>query len=121
MQPESIGNATHLLISPDGTLNLVPFEALIDENNRYGVYGLRRAFLLAGAESIVMSLWPVSDFVAREIMTHYYQSLKDGLGRSEALRARQLKMLQQKNREHPFYWPSFIQLGEWRSLKSKKF
>jgi CHAT domain-containing protein len=85
--------------------------------NGDGVYGLRRAFLLAGAESLVMSLWPVSDFIAREMMTHYYQSLKDGLGRGEALREMQLKMLRQKNREHPFYWASFIQLGEWRSLK----
>src|SRR5262249_303182 len=36
-----------------------------------GVYGLRRAFVEAGAESLVMSLWPVSDYVTREMMTSY--------------------------------------------------
>ena len=44
--------------------------------NREGVYGLRRAFFLAGAESLVMSLWPVSDYVTRQVMTAYYGGLK---------------------------------------------
>jgi CHAT domain-containing protein len=84
--------------------------------NGEGVYGLRRAFLLAGAESLVMSLWPVSDYVSREIMSDYYQGLKNGLGRGEALRQVQLSMMTNKKRNHPFYWASFVQLGEWRSL-----
>src|SRR5207248_6355677 len=49
-----------------------------------GVYGLRRAFFLAGAETLVMSLWPVSDYVTREIMTGYYRGLQQGLGRGDA-------------------------------------
>jgi CHAT domain-containing protein len=84
--------------------------------NGEGVYGLRRAFFLAGAESLVMSLWPVSDFVTRELMTDFYTGLKSGLGRSEALRLAQLAMLKRKGRQHPFYWASFIQSGEWASL-----
>src|SRR5262249_54429431 len=39
--------------------------------NGEGVYGLRRAFLLAGAETVVMNLWPVSDYVARDMMVTY--------------------------------------------------
>jgi CHAT domain-containing protein len=85
--------------------------------NGEGVYGLRRAFFLAGAETVVMSLWSISDRVTREIMTAYYTGLKNGLGRGEALRQAQLAMLQRKDRSHPYYWSSFIQSGEWRSLK----
>jgi CHAT domain-containing protein len=84
--------------------------------NGEGVYGLRRAFFLAGTESLVMSLWPVSDYVTRELMTQYYGGLKEGLGRGEALRQAQLAMLKRKGRQHPFYWASFIQAGEWGPL-----
>jgi len=84
--------------------------------NGEGVYGLRRAFFLAGAETLVMSLWPVSDRFTREMMTAYYAGLKRGLGRSEALRQAKLGMLRRQDRRHPFYWASFIQSGEWTSL-----
>src|SRR5262249_8275983 len=88
--------------------------------NGEGVYGLRRSFFLAGAESLVMSLWPVSDFVTRETMTSYYSGLKQGLGRGEALRQAELAMLKRKGREHPFYWASFIQSGEWANLDGRR-
>jgi CHAT domain-containing protein len=88
--------------------------------NGEGVYGLRRAFVLAGAESVVMSLWPVSDYATREIMASYYKGLKKGLGRGEALRQTKLAMLKRKDRQHPFYWASFIQSGEWASLDGKR-
>jgi CHAT domain-containing protein len=85
-----------------------------------GVYGLRRAFVIAGAETVVMSLWPVSDSITRELMTSYYRGLKAGLGRGDALRQAQLAMLYRKGREHPFYWASFIQVGEWANLEGKR-
>ncbi len=85
-----------------------------------GVYGLRRAFVLAGTESLVMSLWSVSDYATRELMTNYYKNLKSGAGRGEALRQVQLEMLKKPNRQHPFYWASFIQSGEWANLEGKR-
>lgn len=88
--------------------------------NGEGVYGLRRAFVLAGTETLVMSLWPVSDYVTRELMTAYYQGLKQGQGRGAALRQVQLDMLKRKGREHPFYWASFILSGEWANLDGKR-
>jgi len=88
--------------------------------NGEGVYGLRRAFVLAGTESLVMSLWPVSDYVTREMMTAYYKGLEQGQGRGEALRQVQLAMLRRVDRAHPFYWASFIQAGEWASLEGKR-
>jgi CHAT domain-containing protein/lipopolysaccharide biosynthesis regulator YciM len=88
--------------------------------NGEGIYGLRRAFVLAGSETLVMSLWPVSDYVTRELMTAYYKGLKQGQGRGEALRQVQLAMLKRKGREHPFFWASFIQAGEWANLNGKR-
>jgi CHAT domain-containing protein/Tfp pilus assembly protein PilF len=88
--------------------------------NGEGVYGLRRAFVLAGAESLLMSLWSVSDLVTRELMTGYYKNLKQGMGRSAALRQVQLEMLKRPERQHPFYWASFIQSGNWANLDGKR-
>jgi len=51
-----------------------------------GVYGLRRALTLAGAESQLMSLWQVSDEATRDLMVEYYKRLKAGEGRGDALR-----------------------------------
>jgi CHAT domain-containing protein/Tfp pilus assembly protein PilF len=88
--------------------------------NGEGVYGLRRALVLAGAETLVMSLWPVSDQVTRELMTAYYTGLAQGQGRGEALRQVQLKMMKSADRRHPFYWASFIQSGDWANLDGQR-
>jgi CHAT domain-containing protein len=85
-----------------------------------GVYGLRRAFTLAGAESLVMSLWPISDFTTRTLMTNYYQNLKQGMGRGEALRQVQLDMLKKNPKLNPFYWANFIQSGDWGNLEGRR-
>jgi CHAT domain-containing protein len=88
--------------------------------NGEGVYGLRRSFRLAGAESLVMSLWPVSDLITRELMVAYYRNLKNGMGRGDALRKVQLEMIKNPKRSHPFYWASFIQTGEWANLEGSR-
>jgi CHAT domain-containing protein len=89
-------------------------------HNGEGVYGLRRAFVLAGAESLVMSLWPVSDYSTRSLMASYYRNLKQGLGRGAALRQVQLDMLRHNPQLHPFYWANFIQTGEWANLDGQR-
>jgi CHAT domain-containing protein len=53
-------------------------------------------------------------------MTEYYAGLKKGLGRGEALRQAQLDMLKRGGRQHPFYWGSFIQAGEWANLDGQR-
>jgi len=88
--------------------------------NGDGVHGLRRALVLAGAETQVMSLWAVSDKATRELMVSYYRMLQEGQGRGEALRQVQLEMLKNVNRRHPYYWASFIQSGEWANLEGKR-
>lgn len=88
--------------------------------NGEGVYGLRRAFALAGTESLVMSLWPVSDYSTRRLMTDYYKNLKANTGRGAALRQVQLDMLKRDPQLHPFYWANFIQSGEWANLAGQR-
>ena len=88
--------------------------------NGDGVYGLRRALFLAGTESQLMSLWPVSDRSTRELMAEYYKGLVQNAGRGEALRRVQLKMLRNKSRSHPYYWASFILAGEWANLQGRR-
>jgi CHAT domain-containing protein len=86
--------------------------------NGEGVYGLRRAFVLAGAESQLMSLWQVDDFGTSTLMQGYYERITAGTGRSEALREVQQELLNTGAYEHPYYWAGFIFSGDWRSLES---
>ena len=99
---------------------LVVFSAcdtgLGDVEDGEGVYGLRRALVIAGAASQVTSLWQVDDEATRDLMVNYYTRLQRGEGRGEALRNAQLNMLKSSDRSHPYYWASFIQLGDWRKL-----
>ena len=76
-----------------------------------GVYGLRRALVMAGSESQLMTLWQVSDLATRDLMTSYYRQLQEGRGRAEALRAVQREMHGHRERRHPYYWASFILSG----------
>jgi CHAT domain-containing protein/tetratricopeptide (TPR) repeat protein len=83
-----------------------------------GVYGLRRALVLAGSETQVLSLWDVDDIATRDLMRGYYTALLAGTGRAEALRSVQIKMLSSGRRKHPAYWAGFITSGDWRPLRS---
>ena len=73
--------------------------------------GLMRAFLAAGAASLVGSYWAVDDTSTRRLMTHFYNGLLQGIGKSEALRAAQLALLGQPELSHPFFWAPFFLVG----------
>jgi CHAT domain-containing protein/Flp pilus assembly protein TadD len=83
-----------------------------------GVFGLRRALVLAGAASQVTTLWQVDDKSTRDLMVDFYTRLKRGEGKGEALRNAQLVMMKSPGHEHPYYWASFIEIGDWRPLQS---
>jgi CHAT domain-containing protein/tetratricopeptide (TPR) repeat protein len=87
--------------------------------NGDGVYGLRRALVLAGSESQMISLWPVSDTGTRDLVVDYYTELLRGSGRGDALRRVQQKMLRSPARAHPYFWASFILSGQWAALDSR--
>jgi CHAT domain-containing protein/tetratricopeptide (TPR) repeat protein len=80
-----------------------------------GVYGLRRAFQVAGARAVVSALWPVSDDATAELMGRLYRSTDDGLART--LRQAQLEsihLLRENDLpDHPFTWAAFIAVGDW--------
>jgi len=86
-----------------------------------GVYGMRRALVLAGAASQVVSLWNVNDSSARELMRDYYGELARGTGRADALRRAKLRLMHQPRYAHPYYWAAFIPAGDWRPLDSTIF
>ena len=91
--------------------------------NGEGVYGLRRAFTLAGAKSQVMSLWNVTEESTRDMMVAFYKRLEQKQGRGQAFRSVQLEMLNGNLKDesggtyqHPYFWAAFVRSGDWRSL-----
>jgi CHAT domain-containing protein len=75
-----------------------------------GVFGLRRAFVLAGAKTLVMSLWKVPDQQTQELMVDFYRRILKGEPRAEALRQAQLAL--KAKHPDPCYWGAFICQGE---------
>lgn len=80
-----------------------------------GLIGLTRAFLYAGASSVVVSLWSV-DESTMIMMKHFYQGFRAGLSKTEALRQAKLKLLKTRVNNisfaHPFLWAPFVLVGE---------
>lgn len=79
-----------------------------------GVYGLRRSVGIAGARTLVMSLWQVPDRETQELMEDFYGRLKRGEPRGSAFRAAQLAMRARK--PDPYYWGAFICQGDPRPM-----
>jgi CHAT domain-containing protein len=99
-----------------------------------GLLGLQRAFAVAGARTVVASLWQVDDRATRALMADFYTAAWDTekvISRAEALRQAQLKMLKDgaarggivklkpprgkpTPRLPPYYWAGFVLSGDWR-------
>jgi len=83
-----------------------------------GVLGLRRAFQVAGARTVIMSLWPVADGSTQRWMQALYRSRwLEGRTTAEAVRAASRELLQEERRQgcstHPFHWGAFVAAGDW--------
>jgi CHAT domain-containing protein len=84
-----------------------------------GVFGLRRAFQIAGAHTVIMSLWSVGDRAGMAWMRALYQGrLARGLDTATAVREASLTVIRQRRARgqstHPFYWAGFVASGDWR-------
>lgn len=79
-----------------------------------GVMSLARTFIEAGCPSTVMSLWPINDCSTSAIMEQFYQYLKKGQSKNEALQNAKLSYLSTASKEerHPYYWAAFVQFGK---------
>ncbi|HEY0099086.1 MAG TPA: CHAT domain-containing tetratricopeptide repeat protein [Pyrinomonadaceae bacterium] len=87
------------------------------ERRGEGVIGLTRAFMYAGAPTVGVSLWSVSDNSTADLMTDFYSRLL-AKGSSPAppaaMRAAQLSMIAGKKYSAPFHWAPFVLVGDWR-------
>jgi CHAT domain-containing protein len=81
-----------------------------------GVLGLQRAFRIAGARTLIMSLWSVDDAATRQWMRGLYRARRiEGATAADCARSVSLGVLEQRRRqglsEHPFYWGAFVTTG----------
>jgi len=78
------------------------------------VVGLTRAFISAGASSVVASLWKVDDQSTGKLMEKFYEGLHGGEDKATALREAQVWLMRQPQYSHPYFWAPFILVGDWR-------
>ena len=78
--------------------------------NGEGVYGLQRAFQVAGARNVVMSLWKVDDAVTQKLMVAFFRNWTSGMEKRAAFLKAQKDL--QKKYPNPYYWGAFVMVGE---------
>ena len=89
-----------------------------DQERGEGIYGLRRSFLEAGAETVVSSLWSVDSAGTREMMVDFYRNLFQGQARGDAFQ--HATAFTRLKYPHPYYWAAFVITGNLGGLTLPK-
>jgi Uncharacterized protein conserved in bacteria len=77
--------------------------------------GLTRAFLYAGAESLVVSLWSVRADSTLEFMERFYKKIKEkNMSKAEALQKTQIEYIHDEKYSNPYLWAPFVLIGDWK-------
>jgi CHAT domain-containing protein len=86
------------------------------EGDDRAALGLAGMAIRSGARSTLATLWAVNDESTAALMTQFYQELSNAdLSKAEALRLAQIKILQNPEFSHPYYWSPFVLIGNWLS------
>lgn len=83
---------------------------------------MSRAFSYSGCPSVVMSLWKIPDDVTADIMSNFYDELKNGKDKHDALREAQRRFLSETTdpmRHHPYFWGGFVVMGDTEPLPGR--
>ncbi|MDW8302931.1 MAG: CHAT domain-containing tetratricopeptide repeat protein [Bacteroidia bacterium] len=84
-------------------------ETGLGQTGKEGVYGLQRAFKVAGAQKIIMSLWKVNDEATQLLMTKFYENWqKKGMSKRRAFETAQKSL--RKQYKEPYYWGAFVMI-----------
>jgi CHAT domain-containing protein/Tfp pilus assembly protein PilF len=82
--------------------------ALGEVDNSEGVFGLQRAFKLAGAQTLIMSLWKVDDEATSMLISSFYRNWLSGMGKQEAFKEAQRRLRSEPQYAPPFFWAAFV-------------
>nr|MDZ8101428.1 tetratricopeptide repeat protein [Nostoc sp. DedSLP01] len=80
----------------------------IIDNNDASITGLAYLFERAGAKAVIANLWSIDDQATQDIMVKFYENLKEGKSKTQALREAKLTQI----KRHPFFWSSFVLIGD---------
>ena len=96
-----------------GNVDMVVMSACqsgLGETSGEGVFGLQRGFKLAGANTLLMSLWQVDDAATQKLMTEFYRNYLSGKSKHESLRLAQKLLRDNPEYSDPEYWAAFVLL-----------
>ncbi|MBD2245157.1 CHAT domain-containing tetratricopeptide repeat protein, partial [Nostoc sp. FACHB-888] len=112
-KPLDIANAALLGLQGTQLITLSACQTAVDTNfNGAGIAGVAYIFERAGAKAVMASLWAVDDEATQQLMVQFYQNLKQGMTKGEALQQAKLKLI--ADHRHPFYWSPFVLIGDAR-------
>jgi CHAT domain-containing protein/Tfp pilus assembly protein PilF len=81
-----------------------------------GVYGLRRAFQMAGARTVISALWPIDDKATADFMGQLFAAKNESMHQTlQRIALNRLSVLRAQGKsDHPFYWAAFVATGDWK-------